>query len=492
MRYFVSDGPDMIQIEMLPALIAIVDDDPDIRSLIASWLSGIGAGAEQHQEGRTVLERNPAELSVVCLDVGLPDISGLEVLSGLHAADPELPVIVITAQRDIDTAVRAMREGAYDYLAKPLDQERFVQTLKRAQDRRELSNRVRELDRSAYAALPIVGESGVMREILRQVDQIRSSDIAACVLGESGVGKELVARAIHLSSRRRQGPFVALNCAAVPENLQESELFGHERGAFTGAHDTYRGRFEQASGGTLFLDEVGEMHPSTQVKLLRVLQERVFRRVGGTKDLPMEARIVSATNRDLEAEVRAGRFRSDLFFRLVAYPIQVPPLRTRRDDIPRLAGHILRKAGQEMDRPNVRISPDAIDRLAVYDWPGNVRELENVLHRALLSSRGSEIRVSDLPAELRSSAPPMRTPGASGEPSDPMLPPLPMRELERLAIVQALDRAGGNIDAAAKQLGIGRATIYRRLAQKSEAEPSRDLGYVNTQIPGGSDVRDGQ
>jgi transcriptional regulator with GAF, ATPase, and Fis domain len=247
--------------------------------------------------------------------------------------------------------------------------------------------------------------------------------------------------------------------------LQESELFGHEKGAFTGACDTYRGRFEQASGGTLFLDEVGEMHPSTQVKLLRVLQERVFRRVGGTRDLQTDVRIISATNRDLEVEVRAGRFRTDLFFRLVAYPLHVPSLRMRCEDIPLLAGHFLRKACVEMNRKDVRLSPDALDNLVLHEWPGNVRELENVIRRALLSARGSEVRTMDLPESLRSPPPPGGAPAALVEARPPRLPVMPLRELERLAIAQALERAGGNVDAAARQLGIGRATIYRRLAR---------------------------
>lgn len=323
-----------------------------------------------------------------------------------------------------------------------------------------------------HARARVIGQSAALLSVMRQVEQLRASQIPVCVFGESGVGKELIARAIHASSRFADGPFVAVNCAAFPESLQESEFFGHERGAFTGATELHRGCFEQASCGTLFLDEVSEMPPSTQAKLLRVLQERVYRRVGGCKDLPLHARIVSATNKDLEAEVRAGRFRADLFFRLVAFPVEVPPLRARRDDIPLLVAHQLRRVGEELGRSDLRVEPAALERLVAWDWPGNVRQLENVVQRAVLSSRDGTVRLLDLPDEVRTSATSVPAHPVHARPLDE-LPVAPLAELERRAIEQALARSGGNVERAARELGIGRATIYRKLAR---ATRSSNLG----------------
>ena len=461
-------------------IIATVDDDPDIRTLLRAILESAGHRVEEFPTGASILDANPLDLSAVCLDLGLTDMPGLAVMESLRARDPDLPIIIVSVERTVETIVQAMREGAYDFVAKPIDTDRVIHAVFRACERRELLRRVSALEGDAHTVASIVGESAVLREVFRQISQIQSSDVPVCVLGESGTGKELVARAVHDSSRRQKGPFVAINCAAIPESLQESELFGHDKGAFTGALETYRGRFEQASDGTLLLDEIGEMPLSTQAKLLRVLQERTFRRVGGSRDLEMNARIVCATNRDLEAEVRAGRFRADLFFRLVVYPIRLPPLRTRRDDIPHLVGHILRRASEEMSRPQVRISHDALNLLVSYGWPGNVRELENVLQRALLSSRDNEIQVVDLPTELRAPTTFLHSPGVSNLGSSTnVLPAVPMRELERMAIANALERTGGNIEAAARELGVGRATIYRRLAQV----PAQDVFAETTSEP---------
>jgi DNA-binding NtrC family response regulator len=283
---------------------------------------------------------------------------------------------------------------------------------------------------------------------------VLDSDVNVCAFGESGTGKELVARALHDAGRRRAGPFVALNCGAIPATLQESELFGHERGAFTGASGQHRGRFEQAQRGTLFLDEIGEMSSSTQTSLLRTLQERVVRRVGGSQDIPVDVRIVCATHRDLEAEVAADRFRQDLFYRLVVYPIRVPPLRERLDDLPLLVGHFLRRFRKDVGRSIDRVTPEALELLARHDWPGNVRELENVIHRAMLSCEPDVLDVASLPPLLRQPREPAAAP----------LGTLSLAALERDAIRQALQRAGGNVTHAAKLLGLGRATLYRRLA----------------------------
>lgn len=448
----------------------MVDDDPVIRTFLSLWLRQAGYEVEEHAHGGSIRQRRTDDLLAVCLDLGLDDIPGFEVLAHLHTADPDLPVIVVSGQSEIETAVSAMQRGAYDYLAKPLEQARVIHTLRRACERRDLAWRLRDLQGGQESLIP-VAESAAMRDVMMQIEQIRGSDVPVCIQGESGTGKELVARTIHQQSRRRAHPFVAINCASIPESLQESELFGHEKGAFTGAYETHRGRFEQADAGTLFLDEVGEMPLSTQAKLLRVLQERVFRRVGGTREIPTHARIICATNRNLQDEVERGRFRADLFFRLMVYPIRVPPLRERRDDIPRLVGHFLRNLRRDVGRDVSRIAPDALECLQQYDWPGNVRQVENVIHRAMLSCRGDQITLAELPVELRqtrSTVDPDKA-LAAGAGSVRTLPTLRLSELEQLAIQQAIVRTAGDMKEAAQLLGVSRATLYRRLATAPDA-----------------------
>jgi DNA-binding NtrC family response regulator len=452
--------------------IAIVDDDPVVRRVMRHWIEGMGLRAVEYNRGHGVLDAAGFP-SVVCLDLGLGDVPGLHVLQHLRARDPDVSVIVVTAAREVDTAVEAMRAGAYDYLVKPLDQERFVQTVRRALERRELLSSVRRLrseldDRRVLGS--IVGRSAPMRELARRVERVLDSDVTVCILGESGTGKELVAQALHGSGRRRRGPFVALNCAAIPHALQESELFGHEKGSFTGASGVHRGRFEQAHGGTLFLDELGEMTASTQAALLRTLQERTIRRVGGSAEIPVDVRIIAATHRDLAAEVKAGRFREDLYFRLVVYPIHLPPLRERRDDIPLLVAHFLRRLREDVGREIARISPEALEALGRHAWPGNVRELQNVVHRAMLACDGEQIELAHLPPDIAKlvlpSVPPAPDARAHAAPATHEDEPvLPLRELERRAIERAMRVAGGNVARAARMLGIGRATLYRRLAE---------------------------
>jgi DNA-binding NtrC family response regulator len=312
----------------------------------------------------------------------------------------------------------------------------------------------------------LVGSSAPMCDVARQIRRAAGSDIPVCISGESGTGKELVARAIHEGSSRRRGPFVAVNCAAIPDSLHEAELFGHERGAFTGAVQTHKGRFEQANGGTLFLDELGEMSPSTQASLLRTLQEKTIRRVGGTVEIPIDFRIVCATHRNLKKEVAERRFREDLYFRLFVYPIDLVPLRERADDIPALVEHFLERLGGA----SASVSPEAMVALRQYTFPGNVRELQNIVHRSLVSTDGARIELSDLPREVRrlSMISDLRKPSIPVPPArEPGL--LSLRELESRAIRGALEASGGSVGKAAKMLGIGRATLYRRLAE--EAQP---------------------
>jgi DNA-binding NtrC family response regulator len=456
--------------------IALVEDDSTTRKIMRAWIAATGLQTVEFDRGKAVIEAGTKDLAAVCLDLGLEDMPGLHVLQHLHAQDPDLPIIVVTAERTLETAVEAMRAGAYDYVTKPVEPERLAQAVRRAIERRELGERVRHLTRELDTQKglgAILGESAPTRELVRQIERVIGSDVAVCVLGESGTGKELVARAIHQHGARGSGPFVAINCAAVPSSLQESELFGHEKGAFTGALTTRKGRFEQADGGTLFLDELGEMSPGTQAALLRTLQEKTLVRVGGASEIPIDVRIVAATHRDLEAEVRAGRFREDLYFRLVVYPIQVPPLRERADDIPLLVGHFLRKFSSEGGRSVPRVTTDALDALMRYRWPGNVRELMNVVHRGLLTSDGSELRLADLPASIKNGTLP-ELPRADGRVElSADAPILPLRELEARAIERAIEASGGSITKAAKLLGMGRATLYRRLAEDGRLEKAR-------------------
>jgi DNA-binding NtrC family response regulator len=451
--------------------VAIVDDDPIVRRLLRHGVEQLGLRAVEFVCGRDVLDAPSLDASIVCLDLGLGDVPGLDVLDHLKARDPDVSFIVVTAQRDVDTAVRAMRAGAYDYLLKPVDRERLEQALRRAMERAELRANVRRLETKLderHVLGSIVGRSGPMRELARQVERVLDSDVTVCITGESGTGKELVASAIHGNGRRRRGPFVAINCAAIPESRQESERLGHQRGAFTGAASVHRGRFEQAHNGTLFLDEVGEMTLATQASLLRAIQERTIRRVGGTTEIPINVRIVCATHRDLAALVTSGRFRQDLYFRLMVYPIHLPPLRERTDDIPLLVGHFLEKFAPDVGREVRRVSANALDALLRYAWPGNVRELQNVIHRAMLSADGDQIEVANLPPEITAATTPSaaRSRVTSGDGRGGAVgdgPIVPLRELERRAIVRALEETKGSIGRAAKLLGIGRATLYRRV-----------------------------
>jgi DNA-binding NtrC family response regulator len=450
-------------------LVVVIDDDPATRHTVSGWLSEVGHRVQSFADGRAFAQADLVP-SVLFLDVDLgPGVeSGLEVLSQLHRRLPDLPVIMITTENHPETVVEAMRAGAYDYLVKPLTRERIRTTVVRALERRGLAKDIARLQ-SELSERPapfrnVVGQSPAIQELRRQVERVLESEVAVALFGESGTGKELVARAIHAHGRRRSGPFVAINCAAIPESLQESELFGHERGAFTGAVGVHQGRFEQANGGTLFLDEVGEMSPMTQATLLRTLQERTVRRVGGTHEVPVDVRVICATHRDLEREVRAGRFREDLFFRLVVYPIRVPALRERKADIPLLVAHFLRKYKDDVGRAVTSVSHDFLGAVDAHEWPGNVRELENVVHRAMLASDGGELTLAHLPPDLRERralAGPGAADGARGGDPDEIVP---MRELERRAIARALRATGGSVEKAARLLGIGRATLYRRLA----------------------------
>jgi hypothetical protein len=449
--------------------VAVVDDDAIARTLLTRWLVALGYDVSTYADGRSAL--GAARADVVCLDLGLGDVSGIDVLSHLRALDADATIVVTTAETRIDVAVAAMRAGAYDYLTKPLDRERLAAAVKRAWERRAMAVRLRTLATQMDERGKVIGQSRGALEVMDQVARVMDSDITVCILGESGSGKELVARAIHDHGKRRNGPFVAINCAALAPGQQEIELFGQEKGAYGGARFGRSGRFEQAHHGTLFLDEIGDMSQGTQAAVLRTLRQSVIRRAGATVDVPIDVRVVCATQRDLEADVRAGRFREDLYFRLIAYPIRVPPLRERAGDVPLLVGHFLQKLSVDVGRPIARVSHEAMQALMAYRWPGNVRELENVVHRAMLACQSDQIALAHLPPHVRAIALPDEVLAPSGHPTRLAedQPVIPLRELERRAIIHAMKVAGGNVGQAAKLLGIGRATLYRRLGEPEPA-----------------------
>ena len=453
--------------------VLIVDDDAAQRSVVSAFVTRAGWQAIHAATAAEALQKlEDQEPSIAILDLMLPDTPGDVLMLQIRERRPRLPVIILSAQDSVARAVEIMKLDPYEYMVKPLDPDRLVRVIERAVHERDLEDRVARLEREVHETYrfdQIVGAAPSMQRLFDQVDQVLQTKITVFISGESGTGKELVAKALHYHGSRRAGPFVALNCGAIPESLQESELFGHERGAFTGAVGTHRGRFEQADRGTLFLDEVGELSLGAQTRLLRVLQESEIQRVGGTKMVSVDVRIVSATHRDLEELVREKKFREDLYYRLVVFPIELPPLRDRREDIPALVRHFARRFRLELGIDERDFERDAMDVLCRYDWPGNVRELENVVQRAMVSRRIGPIGVDALPPKLV-----MRTMGLSAVASDAVSTDgsvTTLETLERRAIEQALFVLEGNVSLAAKQLGIGRATLYRKLAQYGFAKP---------------------
>ena len=465
-------------------LVLLVDDDVLLGELQQRWLESEGFEVRIAHDGEGCLTALATSLpDTVCLDLVMPGIDGFETLDRIKAHHPLLPVIVMTAQTGAEFAVRAMKAGAYDYLVKPVDQAKFVAEVTHAVERSQMSVRLAQLEREAEGrGYPgIIGQSRPIRELFRRLDRVSASDITVLIHGESGTGKELVAKAIHAQGSRREGPFIPLSCAAIPESLQESELFGHEKGAFTGATARRAGCFERADSGTLFLDEIGELSASLQAKLLRVLQERTFLRVGGSAEVRSDFRLVVATHRDLTREVQAGTFREDLYFRVAVMDLEVPPLRARRDDIPLLAGHFLKLAAGNRSKA-LSIAPETMGRLASYAWPGTVRELQNAIERAAVEADGRAIRIRDLPKRVREDgtgstpAPdtghgantaslPEAPPAASArtEPSAAPGRPRSLEEIERDAIAEALERHDGNVAQVVRELGIGRTTLYRKI-----------------------------
>ena len=455
-------------------VVILVEDDPDLRLLTTRWLEKAGWDVEPVESGEALFDVLPTTIpDCVCLDLGLPGMSGMETLHRLRRTHPRLPVVILTADREVDTVVEAMQGGAYDYLPKPLDRTRLETVVRNAVERHGMALKIAGLEQAStttdeYAGM--LGRSPVMRALFRQVDRVASSEVTVLLRGESGAGKELVARAIHDQGPRARGPFVALNCAAVAETLQEAELFGHEKGAFTGADRRRAGRFEQADGGTLFLDEIGDMSGNAQAKVLRALQSGEISRVGSEKAIAVDVRVLAATNKDLELEVKEGRFREDLYFRLNVVPLKTPPLRDRPQDVPLLVKAFLRDFARENGLREKPIEAEVLEALAQRSWPGNVRELKNVVERMAILS-GETIGMHDLPDEGRlgqAVAQEAATP-APGLPST-VLPEgerMTLREYrehaEKQYILAMLDETGWNISRAAVKLGVERTNLHKKM-----------------------------
>ena len=441
---------------MTIARVLIVEDDADMLQLLQRHLERDGfevLTAAGGRAGVAALER--VEVDVVLTDLVMAEVDGLELLAEVQRRRPGARVILMTAFGTLETAIEALRRGAYDYLTKPFKLAEVGLALRRAVDEQRLrreNERLRAEVERFHGLDRIMGRSAVMQQVLKQVRAVADSDASVLLLGESGTGKELVAQALHWASPRRAGPFVAINCAAVPENLLESELFGHERGAFTGADRKRIGLFASANGGTLFLDEVGELPPAMQVKLLRAIQDRAVRPVGGSETIRLDLRLVSATNRDLATMIQEGRFREDLYYRLAVIPLRLPGLRERPSDIPVIAARLLAEAATRMGKPLEGFDEGATKWIVGHAWPGNVRELENVIERAAVLARGPRITLADLGTEF------------SLERSGGTLRPT-LAELERQYLKRVLDEVQGDRLAAAKILGISVRTLQRRLKE---------------------------
>jgi len=453
--------------------LLVVDDERSLRFSIGEWARDEGFAPLEAASGREALEAlRDQGVDAVVLDLKLGDEDGLRVLKDLKDNDPTLPVVMLTGHGTVEQAVRAIQLGAYDFMLKPPDLGHLGVVLDRALEHARLRQEVTRLREGASGKLEIIGSSeGLKAALVRLEKAAKASASTVLIQGETGTGKELMARHLHDRSARAGGPFVDLNCSAIPEQLLESELYGHERGAFTDAKRFRKGLFELADKGTLFLDEIGEMAPQLQAKLLRVLQDFKFRRVGGAVDISVDVRVIAATHRDLTKLVAEGRFREDLYYRLNVVPVTIPPLRERVADIPPLAEHFVARFCRELGRPTARLHPGAMARLQAYRWPGNVRELGNVLERVVLLEADEEIRAEHLPPELSLTT--GGTGAAAGEPF-PAGVVRPLAEIEKLAIEHALGVSGGNKTRAATLLGIARQTLRTKLKEYAIADDGEE------------------
>ena len=459
--------------------VLVVDDEAGVRGSLAGILGDEGYAVEAVDSGEAaLLALESSRYDLVLLDVWLPGQDGLEVLSRIRERDAELPVVVISGHGTIETAVKAVRLGAQDFVEKPLSLEKTLLAVRNALRQKRLESQLRELRERLDARYAMVGESPAIRRLRAEIAQAAPSNGRVLIFGENGTGKELVARAIHAQSQRAAAPFVEVNCAAIPEELIESELFGHTKGAFTGALAARKGKFELADGGTLFLDEIADMSLKTQAKVLRALQEQRIEPVGGAGGVDVDVRVIAATNKDLEAEIRAGRFREDLYFRLNVIPFQVPPLRERREDVPLLARHFLKLLSAEHGRRPREVSSEALAVLARLQWPGNVRELRNILERLVIMTPGELIELRHLPASLATSLPDL---AAGDQPEPTAAAPdgtlqAAREEFERRYIRSRYLECGGNMSRTAEALGVERSNLYRKMKAYGLLPARRDRG----------------
>ena len=439
--------------EARSAGILIVDDEAVVRDSLSEWFRDEGYHVDTADSAKAALEKLAhAHWDIFLLDIRMPGIDGLELQRKLKEAQPDATVIIMTAYASVESAVEAMKQGAYDYIIKPFNPDDLEHTIQKAVERKQLVSENKQL-RTKIDELnllhEIVGTSAATRRLLEQVAMVSASDTSVLIRGESGTGKELIARAIHANSDRRYMPIVVVNCGALSEGVLESELFGHEKGAFTGAQYRRKGKFEMADGGTLFLDEIGDIGLKTQVDLLRVLEERKIFRVGGNVEVPVNFRLIAATNKNLETMIAETKFREDLYYRINVFSITIPPLRERREDIPLLADHFLRRFSRSMNRTVAKISTEAQKLITDYQWPGNVRELQNALERAVLVCKTNQIEPEDLPLNIHH-----ENDEAAGH---------SLAEIERQHIKRTLEETGWNIYRAARLLEIDRVTLYNRI-----------------------------
>ena len=446
----------------MPKRILIVDDEPSIRMVLRAHLTRSGYDVTATENGAEAIAMLRSEdYHLVVSDLKMPIVGGMELLNHCNETYPGLPVILITAHGTVDSAVEAIKKGAQDYVTKPFDSDELMPIIEKAL-RTEEKGRT-NLHEDAAGRFKIIGQTARMHKIYALIEKVARSPTTALITGESGTGKELVARALHEHSDRMDAPFIQVNCGAIPESLFESELFGHEKGAFTGAVASKPGKFELADGGTLFLDEVGELPKDMQVKLLRVLQDGQFERVGGVRSMTVDVRLIAATNRVLETEVKEGRFREDLFYRLNVIPIQLPPLRERADDIPLLVEHFIAKFNKRLNTEVEGVSPDAIAALLAHSWPGNIRELENLIERSVLLTEDITLTMGDLPGLTPTNMGRVEAPPDAEEMGLKEYVRVYTTKLERARIQRVLEEEDSNVTRASKKLGISRKSLQMKM-----------------------------
>jgi len=442
--------------------ILIVDDEFSVRHSLTAWFQDEGYTVDVAANGKEALAKLAEnQWDIFFLDLKMPGMSGLELQKKIKEIQPDSTIIIITAFASVESAVEAMQSGAYDYLSKPFDPDYLALMVRNIIERKKLKEETASLKKTidgVYTSKEIIGESSGIKNMMEDIRSVADTGSTVLIRGESGTGKELVARAIHANSRRRYAPIVTINCGALPESILESELFGHEKGAFTGAQYARKGKFEMADGGTIFLDEIGNISPKIQMELLRVLEDKKFFRLGGSKEIKADFRTIAATNKDLEAAMDQGEFRNDLFYRLNVFVIEIPPLRERRSDIPLLAQHFFNVFTSQMNKPIAKISPAAMKLLADYDWPGNVRELENAIERAVVVCKAKEIQPADFPF-------------FHARPEEEAITDESLEALQRKHIQKILEQTGWNISKAAVVLQIDRVTLYNKINKYNLKKP---------------------